>query len=1643
MSDHNFVTEIFTDEINNIVLPSLFPLLNSLHRELLGKCLIRIVNIIALTYNFNFTNKSTYEHQLRQNSYQDLKWLVMHILPYVNPDGGFNKLTSLRDIYCENVNVNINALEPQYKYSNLQYGRCNRNVDDYRQIPFNEKFLEHNVYLLIDTIKSSANKLLVNWMDIIPHTVTTISDTELYKTTRKALDKFAVTDWDPYLDCSFELSESIACKNVSSKQCGLSVEDIYNTLSVDLYHSVVSIKWLLYDIPCEIDGNEGMCPIASLMHNFFPINIMLNATGTKWDKASEGDREIFSEQFSSLVNAAKRDGFSNVGGVYVSSHSLHILMKGLFMAFNKSYRMIDMAVAEGFIKFDVNDLIEENDDDDDDDHDTRIKVKFSDILPSYESIIDNGLEKHMYEYMRECFQKLKGTWYGHQLMEINDGVESGYKIQLIKPQLNIKIKMDEDFDLVPTLKNTYNFAKSFIHHKQDGNYLPYARVWKSLTPENKKTIIDRLNDHKDGIIGRWFNIGRYIKTSGLLNIVGDSNDISEINQNLYFKIRESLPNVIFESLIYKGVLTKFAPDRNITDMAYTKKDNINKKNKHILTNRNLAKNAYHYLTGMPYKYMDSYATKDDVDKQIKDSGNKYGVKKKNVFEHNSSYPWYNASALDWIAQIGFCHHFIHNRISFITGGTGVGKSTQVPNLFAYYLKALDYTNSGKVVCSQPRKAPTVNNAKIVSQWFGVPIYDYDNVTETDKETENYYIQIKHGDGGDHVDDVTSAPTLKYITDGTLIMEVTDSLMKVKTKSGNYKDDNLYDVIIIDEAHEHNKNMDFLLTFLKLPATYNNSIRIVILSATMDEDEPRYRRYYRDINDNKKYPLDTWIAQHKLDRINVDRRYHISAPGSTTRYVIDEKYYPDMQSAEAVNDIIINSTEGDILVFQPGTGDIAKLVTALNTSLPSDVIALPYHARLNDIQRTFIEKIDENLSSLRIDRTETFEEQVTRAQLQTGTSKYNRCVIVATNIAEASITIPSLKFVVETGTQKNDVYDYRKRGRLLKTNFISESSRLQRKGRVGRKASGTVYYLYEKGKMTNNKTCYNISIVDISFDIYKKLKTNITDVDMITTDPNNPKTVLTLSNLKTLFKKNIDRIIQKQYFIDGVYYSYYGNDEHYDYNHYVIPVKCCDTGYDFDTLIDSNGLFYIIHPDELELQRNICGDVVGIKVTPNSLGGVTFNKTNRYKGLIVSEKVISFIRMLYDYMYLTVGYDNTVKKYAASKTQFGMIVTTLTEKLRESDHGMIRSLLFSIFFECKNDMFILMSIYKVTQYELRTMLITDSQKRYMIDKLKSVVSSTSSDSLCMIELFKDFYAYVQTLNVNTNMSNIKYIQYVISNDNQFKLLPSDYEQLFKPESLTAATKRKIMGDSSKSDLMKLQLAISKQMNIALRDELVYDACTTWCTLRGVNVDTMISCLLTYENMNTNFKKEITSDIITYVASVTEKINRSQLKTVILNNNINTVNLSLLYGYPFNICKRIRGTQFYISMYAPTLTNIYGIASLAFMKFIPSTLLDAIHLSDYILYLKIDIDNDVMHALHTVGDNELKLLSKIFGKDYQEDCDNYANELSLDLVQDNKIDKLVKFVSMISNVINELKANTANTYDSTIVADLKNIWIGDTV
>ena len=262
--------------------------------------------------------------------------------------------------------------------------------------------------------------------------------------------------------------------------------------------------------------------------------------------------------------------------------------------------------------------------------------------------------------------------------------------------------------------------------------------------------------------------------------------------------------------------------------------------------------------------------------------------------------------------------------------------------------------------------------------------------------------------------------------------------------------------------------------------------------------------------------------------------------------------------------------------------------------------------------------------------------------------YKRAVIVATNAAEASITVSGLMYIVDTGYANVNVYDPITQVETLIKMVISYTSSTQRRGRVGRVAPGDVYYLYDKEKVFNNKTAYKIADENIRDTIVDLLKAEPSDYPIIT-NKNNVNNLSALNKLNKLSQSRkrenyllydvfgnlgiyID-IVTKQYMLaDDInpkniknviadhtkFYDYYGKGDislgnkptYYKTNEYLannhddyhyqknedIDFRC-HTGFDSDILRDPSSKldFYIIHPDENIIHRNsFTGKMIGIK-----------------------------------------------------------------------------------------------------------------------------------------------------------------------------------------------------------------------------------------------------------------------------------------------------------------------------------------------------------------------------------------------------------------------------------------------------------------
>lgn len=1179
--------------IKSRLIEQTFAKLNPTDKDLLMTYLIKLINFIYKKFYLN----STYWDQLTQNNMLDLRALLNMLLPFISDDATDSKkgkLTSLEDLYTARSDDN------KFVFTNMQYNRCIRYMSGseikYVDRPFISEYFMHHFKLLLMSIEASANKLYVNWIDIIPVRMSEYTSMPIYTNT---LDKISAKKSDlllGYIDVNF----------------GLSYHDIYNTIANHFYFQIVKCKWLIFDVPTESNKLVGLLSYLESKIHLDPI-----WDQKLWSHLTDSERNIFDGEWTLFKK-------SSVNTDQVVTFYIYLFMLNGFGGSNK-------LIKQGLLKVMTETITT--------DEEENRKIEKSDLLNAQIGLAAVPTED-IYAFLSDQLNTFRKSWY--------------YYV--------IKIQKKDTYELVDeyksntlgikfiTPKNFYNFAKSIIHFQLETDYPAYPRYWQSLPPNFLNQFMNRLLNPNVGITklaDKWFNISQYISRAYKTTTIESAIQINDI---IELTVRANLIDAIFQSMIYHGILSKFVPQKEITDLSIIdKKIGSADENKRVVEKRKQIKRfvltdaqkklysqgSYYYLTAAPYglSYLDEITDKME---------------------------WTDRYAINWVSQINFYHRYNHNRVIYVTGATGVGKSTEIPKLLFYSMYMLDYRIDGKTICTIPRRQPVTGSAEFVSEQMGVPIIEYDSTYKRNIPTSNYFVQFKHKEAA-HIN--TSAESfLRFVTDGTLLEELKRSpfLSRATPRPGitdsagnpidwimDYKAGNKYDIVIVDEAHEHNTNMDIILTLMRDSVYVNNSLKLVIISATMDDDEPIYRRYYRTINDNRGYPLNAFIAYNTLDRANCDRRIDISKPRETTQFKVTDHFLSKAESDTVTDqnyvqkgiqktiDVLKKTTSGHILLFMAGKEDINKCITEINANTPESVICLGYHGELSEDERKFIIEIDKMLPLYTKGKISS------RPIVSAGT--YKRAVIVATNAAEASISIPGLSYVIDTGYAKVNVYDPIAQVSKLITMPISQTSSTQRRGRVGRKAPGTVYYLYDKEKVANNKTAYKIADENITDTLVAILKKDPTDFPIVTqfNDVNDIDILNRVINEYAQKKHKIngsqlyyffgniriyENIVLKQYMmIDDMpkiastdqFYMYYGvgvieqfdpkvystisyltnNHDDYDFQAGEKIRTRCNGGFDSDKLEDdaSNLDFYIIHPDENIISRDpFTGKMIGIK-----------------------------------------------------------------------------------------------------------------------------------------------------------------------------------------------------------------------------------------------------------------------------------------------------------------------------------------------------------------------------------------------------------------------------------------------------------------
>ena len=378
-----------------------------------------------------------------------------------------------------------------------------------------------------------------------------------------------------------------------------------------------------------------------------------------------------------------------------------------------------------------------------------------------------------------------------------------------------------------------------------------------------------------------------------------------------------------------------------------------------------------------------------------------------------------------------------NQVVILCGETGSGKTTQLPKICLELGRGV----AGLIGHTQPRRIAARSVASRIAQELNSPL----------GEVVGYKVRFND-----------------KITDGSYVKLMTDGILLAETQGDKFL--NAYDTIIIDEAHERSLNIDFLLGYLKQLLPKRPDLKVIVTSATIDAErisshfssqtsvgvikaapviEVSGRTYpveirYRPLGKagfRAKESTEAENAQFDLDDENV---FGIARKAKTeARWLEEDDEEEAIEEAimDAADDLLRLSTEnasdGDILVFLPGEREIRDVADHLrkyqgrSTKL-KHIEVLPLFARLS------IE-----------DQQKIFKPHSVRR------------IVLATNVAETSLTVPGIKYVIDAGLARMNRYSVRAKVEQLQIEKISQAAAKQRAGRCGRVSNGICVRLYSE------------------------------------------------------------------------------------------------------------------------------------------------------------------------------------------------------------------------------------------------------------------------------------------------------------------------------------------------------------------------------------------------------------------------------------------------------------------------------------------------------------------------------------------------------------------------------------------------------
>jgi len=339
-----------------------------------------------------------------------------------------------------------------------------------------------------------------------------------------------------------------------------------------------------------------------------------------------------------------------------------------------------------------------------------------------------------------------------------------------------------------------------------------------------------------------------------------------------------------------------------------------------------------------------------------------------------------------------------HQVVIVCGETGSGKTTQLPKICLTLGRGV----LGCIGHTQPRRVAARTVATRIA---------FELKTELGGAV-GYKVRFH--------DKVSYDTSIKLMTDGILLAEIhSDPLLKN------------YDTLILDEAHERNLNIDFLLGFLKQLLPRRPDLKLIITSATLDAD--RFAKHFDaqvvEVS-GRSYPVET--RYRPLQAGEEGETQDVTKSGNPQSSKPDAELSLPQAVSSALDELAAGGLKGDVLVFLPGEREIRDTAEVLRKHHPKGIEVLPLFARLSAAEQDRVFK--------------------------TGGQ---RRVVLATNVAETSLTVPNIGYVIDCGLALVNRYSIRQKVEQLHIEKISRAAANQRAGRCGRVMSGVCIRLYEE------------------------------------------------------------------------------------------------------------------------------------------------------------------------------------------------------------------------------------------------------------------------------------------------------------------------------------------------------------------------------------------------------------------------------------------------------------------------------------------------------------------------------------------------------------------------------------------------------